>query len=177
MNRQRRMRISLFNIWIFASTEAVVMGESWGKARYALCWVKERWKTICFSRSSSCKCVVMKTIWGLWQGFWERNCGLFLMNKHKRRRIVWQTMWSCNALIAFGAGVLFAVGCIDFKLLLEWLVNEHKGRTRRVVANLLGRPFVVVMPWSPLGQGCLLQLDVLTLNSCWSGWCRGGGGW
>ena len=43
----------------------------------------------------------------------------WLVNKHKRRRVVGQTICSCNALIAFGAGVPFAVRCIDFELRLE----------------------------------------------------------
>ena len=132
VNRQRGRRISLFNSWIFASAEAVVMGESWGKASYALCWgvIKERWKTICFSRSSSCECSVMKTGWWLWQGLWGRE------------------LW----------------------VILIW-INTRGG-------GLVDRPCEVVMPWLPLALGCILQLDVLTLNSCWSGqWIntRGGG--
>ena len=74
-------------------------------------------------------------------------------------------------MIAFSAGVHFAVGDIDFELLLEWLVNKHK--RRRVV----GQTICSCNAFIAFGQECLLQLDVLILNSGWSRWCRGGGGW
>ena len=79
---------------------------------------------------ASVEAVVASVVWWRLVGDYDKVFGKGIvgdsyMNKHKRRRIGRQTMWSCNALVAFGAGVHFAVGCIDFELLLEWSVNKH----------------------------------------------------